>query len=244
VSKGLDYAWAPHPNVSTVKQKGYSFVCRYLSNDPTKNLTSAELATIRNAGLSIVVVWETTGDRMKAGNAAGKADAEEANNLVNDLDMRGVPIYFACDYDAPPSDQDAINAYLDGVASVIGANRVGMYGGYWPLSRAFDAGKCKYGWQTSAWSGGNWESRAQIRQTGTTTITGESADVDVTEVEGNGDFGQSPRPETTAAHYSVTKLPPGQWTGQINLHGTGTDGKEWHTTTDDGANWSTPRSGD
>jgi len=39
-----------------------------------------------------------------------------------------------------------------------------MYAGYYPIKRAFDAGKIKWGWQTYAWSGGQWDARAQLQQ--------------------------------------------------------------------------------
>ncbi len=32
------------------------------------------------------------------------------------------------------------------------------------IKRLFDGGKITWGWQTYAWSGGNWDSRAQVRQ--------------------------------------------------------------------------------
>jgi hypothetical protein len=74
------------------------------------------------------------------------------------------PIYFSCDFDASPEQQDAINAYLQGAASVIGAENVGIYGGYWPVARALDAGAARWAWQTDAWSGTNTEPRAQLHQ--------------------------------------------------------------------------------
>jgi hypothetical protein len=42
-------------------------------------------------------------------------------------------------------------------------------------------------------------------------------------------------------HYSMKKLPPGQWEGTSVLSGIGTDGNRWHTSTADGKSWSSPR---
>ena len=53
---------------------------------------------------------------------------------------------------------------MDGVASVIGRSRTGAYGGYYVIQRLFDAGKITWGWQAFAWSGGQWDPRAQARQ--------------------------------------------------------------------------------
>ena len=50
---GYDYAW-DHPLLPS----GVKFVCRYLSHDPTKNLTKLEVALLRGQGLHIVANWE------------------------------------------------------------------------------------------------------------------------------------------------------------------------------------------
>ena len=96
------------------------------------------------------------------------------------------PIYFAIDFDAQTASRATLNAYFDGVASVLGRDRTGAYGGYWPISRLFDAGKIAYGWQTYAWSGGNWDPRAQLRQT-QNGIWGGGLDADQAVAD---DFGQ------------------------------------------------------
>jgi hypothetical protein len=47
-------------------------------------------------------------------------------------------------------------------------------------------------------------------------------------------------PAAAKPHYSMRKLPPGQWVGMSVLHGVGTDGNVYHTSTDTGTSWSTP----
>jgi Glycosyl hydrolases family 25 len=44
-----------------------------------------------------------------------------------------------------------------------------------------------------------------------------------------------------AATFQVKSEAPGWWKGTIVLAGDGTDGNRWHTSTSDGAHWSTPR---
>lgn len=199
MATGIDFAFNPHPSVAVEKANGVTFVCRYISpntaNDTNgKNLIPSEKTAILAAGLSIVMVFESVSGRMKSGQAAGAADAAEADTVVKALGMAGMPVYFACDFDATPTDQTAINAYLDGAASVIGRNRVGIYGGYYPVKRALDAGKAHYAWQTYAWSGGQWDARAQLRQVQNgVTMGGASVDKDVSQTV---DFGQYPRPIT------------------------------------------------
>ncbi|TDD69376.1 DUF1906 domain-containing protein [Actinomadura darangshiensis] len=161
---GIDYAWS-HPSVSAMRSAGVKFVCRYLSHDASKNLDRAEADRLSDAGIWMVVVWETTAKRALSGKAGGADDAREAARQAKACGMpEDRPIYFAVDWDATPGQQDDINAYLDGAASVIGRDRVGLYGGYYPVKRALDAGKARWAWQTYAWSGGQWVGRAQIQQ--------------------------------------------------------------------------------
>lgn len=214
---GVDYAFSPHPALPAVLGCGASFVCRYASSLPEndangKNLLAPELAGLLQAGLSVVVVEESSANRMKGGRAAGVIDAAHADAVTKALGMNGIPVYFACDFDAAPGDQMAIHDYLDGAASVIGRDRVGIYGGYYPLMRALDAGKAKWAWQTYAWSrgtesgplphphaarvkvGSSWfwfDDRAQIRQFEAVSLGGASCDRDEAQFE---DYGQWPRP--------------------------------------------------
>lgn len=164
---GIDHAWGT-PDVEHLHNAGVTFVCRYLSHDTTgKNLTAAEAVRLTVAGIRIVVVWETRAQRALDGHAAGVQDAKDAAAQAKACGMPpGRPIYFAVDFDASQGQQAAINAYLDGAASVIGKNRVGIYGGYWPVKRALDGGHATWAWQTYAWSGTPtmWDKRAQIQQ--------------------------------------------------------------------------------
>ncbi|WP_242614456.1 glycoside hydrolase domain-containing protein [Actinomadura roseirufa] len=162
---GVDYAWG-RPGASELRKAGARFACRYLSHDTTgKNLTRAEADQLSAGGLWLVVVWESTASRALSGRSGGADDAEDAAKQARACGMPADrPIYFAVDFDADADQQDAINAYLDGAASVLGRDRVGLYAGYWPLKRAFDAKKITYGWQTYAWSGGHWDERAQLQQ--------------------------------------------------------------------------------
>jgi len=64
--------------------------------------------------------------------------------------------------------------------------QIGVYGGFYAVSRVLSAGLTTMGWQTSAWSGGQWDERAVLRQLGT-QVWGTNADVDVARAA---DFGQ------------------------------------------------------
>lgn len=190
---GVDYAWQK-PTITALKGAGEVFVAQYFSSDPSKNLTPSRAHDLKAAGIKIVVVWEFTATAMRGGKVQGQRDASDAETQARACGVDGIPVYFACDYDAPPGDQGAINAYLDGCASVIGHARTGMYGGFWPLSRAHAAGKTSFLWGTPAWSGSNWATSGlvpDIMQGGMVTIGGVQCDLDAAL---HSDFGQWPRP--------------------------------------------------
>ncbi|WP_280270095.1 DUF1906 domain-containing protein [Nocardia wallacei] len=189
---GLDYA-AGRPGGRAIRAAGYDFVVRYLSPGgptlPGKLLTPEEADDLRAHGVSIASNWETTATRMLDGYGAGVTDAGAA--LAQVLRCGGRtdrPIYFSVDFDATPAQQVPINAYLDGAATVLGREWVGIYGGYWPVSRALDAGVARWAWQTDAWSGGNVETRRQLHQTTRQVVVGGVV-CDVNEAEAE-DFGQ------------------------------------------------------
>ena len=189
VQRGVDYAWA-RPSPSGLRSAGYTFAARYLSYDTTgKNLTASEARALRAAGVDVVSNWEYGASDALKGRTRGISDAQEALRQANAAGMpAGRPIYFSVDFDASASQQAVINDYFDGVASVLGLARTGAYGGFYPIKRLFDAGKIAYGWQTFAWSGGQWDPRAQVRQVRNgVTIAGGDCDIDEAQVQ---DFGQ------------------------------------------------------
>ena len=150
----IDYAWQ-HPTPAAIKADGYSAVLRYLSNDPSKDLTVAEAAALHAAGLSIGLVFETTATRAGSGSGAGYADASAAERAATALGYPiTCPIFYAVDYDATPLD---VFAYFTGISQVA-HHPVGVYGsfriveaimGYPPDGRGKLA---SYGWQATAWS--------------------------------------------------------------------------------------------
>lgn len=211
MQQGIDYAFAPHPAPAAIAAGGYRFACRYMSasaaNDGNgKNLLAAELGGLLEAGLSVVVVSESAAGRMLSGAPAGTADAQHAKAVTAALGIGAIPVYFACDFDATEANQSAISAYLGAAAGVIGAARVGIYGGFYPVKRALDAGKARWAWQTSAWSGGQWDPRAHIRQHGTVSVLGVQVDADEAMTA---DFGQWPRPAAATAPSPAPSWPAG-----------------------------------
>jgi peptidoglycan hydrolase-like protein with peptidoglycan-binding domain len=158
----IDFAWG-RPGVTALKKAGVTGVIRYASHDTTgKNLQAAEARSYLTAGVDVALVWESTARRTESGRAGGIDDAKAALSQAIACGMpSGRPIYFACDYDAPGT---APFRYLEGVASVIGLHRVGLYAGYRPIKAAFDSKLITFGWQTYAWSSGAWDYRSQLQQ--------------------------------------------------------------------------------
>lgn len=182
---GLDYAWN-RPTTDTLKKAGAQWIGRYLSTDPTKNLTAPEYQRLTAAGLPVVVVWETTANRAGAGYTAGVNDAKAALALATSIGLGpNSVIHFAVDYDATWSE---VMSYLSGATLVLGRTRVGVYGGVNIITAAANAGYTHL-WQTTAWSGGQWDPRATIRQTG----NGPIPDTDLNQAM-TPDYGQHPRP--------------------------------------------------
>jgi hypothetical protein len=189
VTIGLDFAW-DKPGPSAMKAAGYNFACRYLSYNTTgKNLTLAEANSLIAAGVDIVCNWEYSASEALDGYSKGVSNATEAQKQALACGMPADrPIYFSVDFDATSAQQTAINNYFDGIASVLGRGRTGAYGGYYVIKRLFDAAKISWGWQTYAWSGGLWDSRAQLRQV-KNGITVDGADCDKDEAWA-ADYGQ------------------------------------------------------
>jgi len=155
--EGVDYSWA-RPTGAALKAAGKVFAVRYLYPDGQggKGLDANELSDLQANGIEVPVVYESYASRAKEGRAAGNADAKTAQAALVAVGLpAGMPIYFAVDYDAPESDQGAIDEYLRGAAEVIGLDRVGVYAGYWVIKRCHENNTAKYLWQTYAWSGGN-----------------------------------------------------------------------------------------
>jgi hypothetical protein len=203
VNLGLDYS-AARPGGAAIRAAGYSFVVRYLDNGLSGrvNIDAAEVADLRANGVNIALVWERKiigqPDRATQGASAGTADAQAARAAAAAVGLDGFPIYFAVDFDVPdyaPSSADPmaklgpVGQYLLAARNVMGFWRMGVYGGFYAVSRALDAGLASLAWQTLAWSGGQTDGRIQLLQRISTMSVG-GVDCDVNE-QRTDYFGQS-----------------------------------------------------
>lgn len=139
------------PTPQDLQAHGYEGHIRYLSHQPSKNWTAAQIAAHHAAGLPIAVVWETTANRALAGTQAGSEDAREANRQADALNWpKDRPIYYAVDVETSPQ---SVIPYFQGVSDTLG-RPVGIYGSY-PMIEFFvrPPWVISWGWQAAAWSG-------------------------------------------------------------------------------------------
>jgi len=139
VLRGLDTTVELTRHAAALKAQGYDFAMRYYSNNAAKNLSLGEARALSQAGLSIGVVWETSGTHAAFfTRAQGLADGAQAYRMAKETIGQpfGSAIYFAVDYDPTGADIDGgISNYFTGVhAALYVANdgapsyRVGVYG--------------------------------------------------------------------------------------------------------------------
>jgi Domain of unknown function (DUF1906) len=198
--EGIDFAFGSGLTTGQVKNGGKAFVCRYLSGGNSKDITAAELSNYHAAGIPVVFVWETDG--IMRSQSEGVSHAKSADAQLGRLGAHGAPVFFAADAATVPD----LAGYLKGAVSVIGKARTGVYGGLANVKAAFDHGLASFGWQTYAWSGGQWDDRALLRQYRNNVRFGP-ATVDMDEaafwssskiLTVHDDFGQWPRPSAPA----------------------------------------------
>lgn len=172
---GLDYS-AGRPGGAAIRNAGYGFVVRYLENGlggGRANLTSAEVQDLQRNGVAVALVWESQANRATQGRAAGAADAGAAIAAARAVGLDGWPIYFVVDFDipdyapaatSPAAKLGPVGDYFAGIRSVLELGRVGVYGGFWAVSRVLDAGLASWAWQAAAWSGNNLDPRRHLFQ--------------------------------------------------------------------------------
>ena len=202
---GVDYAWS-HPSPVAPEGRGQALRRPLPRADASKILTRTEATALATHDLWSVVVWESTASRAAAGRAAGVADAKEAAAQASAAGMpTSRPIYFAVDFDAAPG---TVDAYFEGAASVLGIGRTGVYGGYKVVKHLLDARLARWAWQTTAWSGGKWDSRAVIRQGSQAHIGGVDVDLDTALAADYGQWqpGVSPTHPAATPHVDLSNL--------------------------------------
>jgi hypothetical protein len=178
--QGVDYSFS-RPTLAGLRAKDISFVCRYLSYNPDKNIGAPELKALLNGGFGVVFNWENAATDMLLGLPIGHKHATEALRQLTVLKVSpDVPVYFSCDMNVTTnSGMNDVIAYLQGAAQVLGSHRVGVYGPYSVIEKIVGTYYCTWGWQTYAWSNGRISGKANLYQYHNgTTIGGAVVDLD------------------------------------------------------------------
>jgi len=194
LNKGIDAS----QEVARITQKllgaGYSFVCRYYSHNPSKDLSIQEAKDLSKAGLYIVTVWETLADEaIQLHGGKGIQDATDAYRKALECGQPpGTPIYFAVDFDARPRDFPAIERYFHGVRSALGQMNgpkydVGIYGSGLACQHLLDQGLVEYTWlaMSKGWADSSFADW-NIKQLEGATIGGISVDTNESNGHGGG----------------------------------------------------------
>lgn len=172
--EGVDYSatsWSGSPSVDVLKATGKRFVGRYAVNDKSpsgRGITAAEYQRMVAGDIDVFLYWQTTTNWMLDGFEAGVRGAQNAQANIRAAGMpEDTPVYFAVDFDAAEWQMPAIHDCLRGAASVIGWERVGVYGGWLVIDRCKQAGTARWFCQTLAWMyGRGWHPAAHLHQYG------------------------------------------------------------------------------
>lgn len=178
--EGVDYAFS-RPNISQLAALGTKFACRYGGQgSTTKHLTPDEAAALSAAGIAIVANVEGAADGLLGGWNAGVSWARSAESHFARCGMpAGRPIYLSVDFNVSSVQWPTVAKALQGAASVLGAARVGIYGGRRAIEWARRDGVAAWYWQTYAWSSGIWIAGNHIEQyLNGVTVAGGTLDLD------------------------------------------------------------------
>lgn len=189
--EGVDYAFSK-PRASGLHTAGKAFACRYGgAGTPDKQLTAKELRELQFWGIDVVANVEGAANGLLGGYDTGARWARSADLFFRGLGMPDDrPIYLSADFDVQPSQWASVHAALLGARDVLGAGRVGVYGGRYAVARAQAENVASWFWQTYAWSGKptQWLPNTHIQQyRNGVTIDGADCDLNRAMVQ---DFGQ------------------------------------------------------
>lgn len=169
-SLGFDAAQDCTRIIPLAKAAGVSWIGRYLSFNPSKNLSAAEAAAILSAGLDLVSIWEAQGNFFRTFTEAN--GLREGAAALGQAQMVGQPpmtaVFFAVDFDASEMQIVAgIVPYFRAVNEVLaGHYRVGVYGSGLVCSRLDAEGLVSYDWLAGAmrWQGSRAYANAHLTE--------------------------------------------------------------------------------
>lgn len=178
--EGVDWSRGAFPGVANLKAHGKLFAGRYCVSDKSpsgRGITAAEYQTLTDGGIETFLFWEGSESWMLGGFNAGVAAAQNAQANINAAGMpASIPVFYAHDIEPQAQHYAAVDQCLKGAASIMGDERIGVYGGRHLIDHCRDAGTAKWFCETEAWSYVNHQiviaDGVHILQYGTTAQTG------------------------------------------------------------------------
>ena len=165
--KGIDTAATISAAAAkTLKANGITFAGRYLvPAGMWKDLKSAEIKALHDAGLAILLCWEIDTGDVKGGADRGLKDGRRAKALAEQFGVpAGTTIFFACDYCAVEADYPVIEAYIRAAQEAVTPYVAGLYGHAGLVDYLAEKGACARFWQCVAWSGGRVSKHTDVYQ--------------------------------------------------------------------------------
>jgi glycoside hydrolase-like protein len=187
--QGIDEAWS-RLTPQEAANAGITFVIGYVSQDPNKNLTRAEIDAYHAVGIDVLLIYEYSVTAVEGGRNKGYADAAVATSQAHAL---GYPVGCALGFAVDENETDHPGNIADYAAAFTDTChqdgwRSFVYGGLATVSYALTHGLVDLAMQTYAWSTVNsvlmWDPRAAIRQYANgVIISGHDIDRDVAMVD-------------------------------------------------------------
>ncbi len=149
-------SWATF--LAATKAAGRDFMVRRLGS-----VTGAELTAAAAAGVDHVFVWSPTRTQALGGSTAGASAATAALAALTALGVTtDCPVYYGCETDVPGA---SVEAFYQGVASVVSVDKIGAYASGRVLSYLNDRARVSYGAQLLAWQHGQgWYPAGNLTQ--------------------------------------------------------------------------------
>ena len=226
MSTVIDFS-AALPSARSIKDAGHRGVMLYCApgREPwmrAKQPNRAYLDSLEREGIEYGFVWQFGGESNPdslRGHAGGVADARAAQDYLNSVNCPAHPVMLAVDFDASMAQwNNTISHYFRGAASVLGRNRVGVYGHsrlvHWALEDGLvaEVGKGRVlGWITRSWGSlypdGSPRGRdyAALFQGIHNVVGPDGIKVDVNDIWAS-DWGQHPRTPAPAPPKEATPM--------------------------------------
>lgn len=161
-AEGIDYSSTPNDNWSALaaalRAEGKSFAGRYAVYDKSpdgRGITADEYHALTAHGIDCFLYYEENTSWMTGGWSAGVRAATRALDNIRNAGMpEGMPVYYSDDAPPETDDFDAVIECLRGTASIVGPDRVALYGGWDAIDHAQAAGAARFYCQTIAWQYG------------------------------------------------------------------------------------------